>query len=83
VDARKVRYEAGDLGKLFKDADSLVVGKGSKSQAYDLRKQTMSARELADAVLGPSGNLRAPAARVGKRWLVGFETNAWESTFKG
>jgi hypothetical protein len=80
VDARKVRYEAKDLAKLFKDAESLVVGKGSKSRAYDLKKQPLGASELADAVLGPSGNLRAPAARVGKKWLVGFESQAWTRT---
>ena len=29
--------------------------------------------------LGPSGNLRAPAAKVGKTWLVGFNEEAWDA----
>lgn len=33
------------------------------------------------AVLGPTGNLRAPAVRVGKTWLIGFGDEAYESTF--
>ncbi len=28
-------------------------------------------------VLGPSGNLRAPTARVGKDWYVGFGVETW------
>lgn len=32
--------------------------------------------ELALA-LGPSGNLRAPAVRVAKDWLVGFDGELW------
>ena len=34
--------------------------------------------ELTKALIGPSGNLRAPAARVGKVLLVGFSPEAWE-----
>ena len=37
--------------------------------------------ELARAALGPSGNLRAPAARMGKSWLVGFGEDAWSGHF--
>lgn len=28
---------------------------------------------LAEALLGPTGNLRAPAARVGRALIVGFD----------
>jgi hypothetical protein len=33
--------------------------------------------DLAKALIGPSGNLRAPAARVGGTLLVGFSAAAW------
>ena len=33
------------------------------------------------AVLGPSGNLRAPAIRLGKTWLVGWSETAFEEVF--
>jgi hypothetical protein len=33
--------------------------------------------DLAKALIGPSGNLRAPAARVGRTLLVGFSAEAW------
>jgi hypothetical protein len=35
--------------------------------------------ELAKALVGPSGNLRAPAARVGRDLLVGFSPEAWRA----
>jgi len=32
-----------------------------------------------DILLGPTGNLRAPTARIGKTWLVGFGEPTWSS----
>ena len=33
---------------------------------------------LEKAVLGPSGNLRAPALRLGKTWVIGFGAETYE-----
>ena len=33
--------------------------------------------DLTKALIGPSGNLRAPTARAGKVLLVGFSPDAW------
>jgi hypothetical protein len=35
------------------------------------------------AVIGPSGNLRAPTLRCGKTWLVGFHEEAYGERFGG
>jgi hypothetical protein len=35
------------------------------------------APELATAAIGPSGNLRAPTAKFGKTWVVGFADEAY------
>jgi len=40
-----------------------------------------AAAELAKVVLGPSGNLRAPAIRMGKTWLIGFHEEAYTERF--
>ncbi len=32
-------------------------------------------------MLGPTGNLRAPAIRVGKNWLIGFHEEAYRERF--
>ncbi|MGE3175374.1 MAG: hypothetical protein AB7O97_22305 [Planctomycetota bacterium] len=46
--------------------------KGKKSEEFAADDPA-----LFDAALGPTGNLRAPAVRMGKRWLVGFQDEAW------
>jgi hypothetical protein len=37
--------------------------------------------EVVEKMLGPTGNLRAPTARVGKVTLVGFNEEAYASVF--
>jgi len=76
VDARKTRFAKTDLKHVFKGAESVIVAKGRKQLAFDPRVASQ-ARDLALAALGPSGNLRAPTARIGKRILVGFSEEAW------
>ena len=36
---------------------------------------------VAAAILGPTGNLRAPAIRMGKTLVVGFEAEMYGSLF--
>jgi hypothetical protein len=81
VDARKTRYSKADLRKVFKDATRVVTARGKKSVEFDLKKGFPPLDELAKVALGPSGNLRAPAARMGKTWLVGFGEEAWSGHF--
>lgn len=76
VDARKARYGAKELEALFRGGRELTVVRGAKRVVIDLAKA--GAKEL-EIVLGPSGNLRAPTARVGKDWLVGFDAEAWRA----
>jgi len=81
VDARKVRYGKSDLKKVFKGASKVIAARGKKSAVFDLRKGFPDMEEFAKATLGPSGNLRAPALRLGKDWVVGFGEPAWEEYF--
>jgi hypothetical protein len=77
ADATKQRYGAADLPKLLKGARRVVVSKGKKSSEFELAASGKLPPELAGAVLGPTGNLRAPTLRVGTTWLVGFHGEAW------
>ena len=81
MDARKVRYGRSDLKKLFEGAGRVLAARGKKSVEFDLRQGTPDLDELARATLGPSGNLRAPALRLGKDWVIGFGQPAWEEYF--
>lgn len=44
---------------------------------FEPDKATFDATELEKAVIGPSGNLRAPSLRTGKTWFVGFSEDAY------
>ena len=75
--ASKQKFGRSDLKRLFDGATRVVVSKGRKSVDLDPREVPPGSSPFAALVLGPTGNLRAPAARVGKRWLVGFHEDAW------
>ena len=48
----------------------------------NLKKDTPTRDELKKLVLGPTGNLRAPALRKGKTLMVGFHEETYEKLFK-
>jgi hypothetical protein len=81
VDARKERYGADDLKKFFTDATKIIAARGKKTVIFDMKKNPPTREELEKAVLGPSGNLRAPTLKMGKTYLVGFGEPAFEEVF--
>jgi len=64
----------GEAAELAKQAARVIVAKGKSVQALAGGK---AGKELVDAMLGPTGNLRAPALRVGKTLLIGFHEDAY------
>ena len=78
MDARKKRYDGSDALALLDGVEKLVAARGKKIVEFDLTKDRPSDEVLLAHLLGPSGNLRAPTARVGKTLLVGFNTEAYE-----
>lgn len=83
MDARKTRFEASDLRALLRGATSVLVAKGTKAQRFDLAAGGDVWERLAAVAIGPTGNLRAPALRLGERWIVGFGEAAWEDALGG
>ena len=65
-----------DAGALAKAASLVVVAKGKKLSEF--KPAGKASKEIVDAMLGPTGNLRAPTIRKGKRILVGFNDEAFE-----
>jgi hypothetical protein len=55
---------------LARGADVVVAARGKK--VVRMRPASVSDAELAAAILGPSGTLRAPAIRIGRTLLIGF-----------
>lgn len=81
MDARKTRYGKGDLAGFFKGATKIIAARGKKTVVFDMLKAPPTPAELAAAVLGPSGNLRAPTLKMGNTFLVGFGQPAFEEMF--
>ncbi|GMR23241.1 MAG: hypothetical protein BMS9Abin37_1652 [Acidobacteriota bacterium] len=63
-----------EAAELVKAAKKVIIAKGKKVQTFPGGKAT---KALVDALLGPTGNLRAPTVRVGKTLLVGFDESSY------
>jgi len=81
VNATKERYGEKDLMGVLGDATRVVVAKGKKVIEFDLKSAPPTKSELVKACLGPSGNLRAPAIRKGKTWMIGFHPTPYGELF--
>jgi arsenate reductase-like glutaredoxin family protein len=68
-----------DAKDLLAKAKTLHVAKGSKWRSFSAEE--LRADEAVDAMLGPTGNLRAPTIRVGEALLVGFHEEPYGKVF--
>lgn len=73
------KLQADDARKLLEDASKLIAMKGKKVSEFEGGKKTDD--EAVAAMLGPTGNLRAPTIRVGKTLLVGFNDDVFTDSF--
>ncbi|MEY2747560.1 MAG: hypothetical protein RL112_2602 [Planctomycetota bacterium] len=80
MDAKKTRHGAADLPALFGDSGVAHVAKGKRVETWRWSGGRLPP-ELVAAALGPSGNLRAPTARAGATWCVGFVPEGWDAAF--
>ena len=53
--------------------------KGKKVARFDVKSAVTE--EAVQAMLGPTGNLRAPTIRVGRTLLVGYNDEVFNETF--
>ena len=72
ADAKKLRLGPAEALALARKHDWVVAARGKKVVTLDLKREKPDDETLLAVVLGPSGNLRAPAATVGKTLVVGF-----------
>lgn len=73
------KLQAKDARELLKSVSKLIVAKGKKINEFSVKDRV--SKDAVDAMLGPTGNLRAPAIRSGKTLLVGFNNEIFEETF--
>ena len=79
VNAKKNPIKGRAALGVLDDVDELHVTKGKRVVRVDLRKQRPTDAELLSLLLGPSGNLRAPTLRRGRRLVVGFDETTYRS----
>ena len=87
MDAKKVQIKEeipasrklgeSDAKEIAKGSSRVFVAKGKKLDEFDMKTATVS--EVAEKMLGPTGNLRAPTLRVGKTTIVGFNEDVLDS----
>ena len=64
-----------DAARMARAASRVIVAKGKK--VTEFKPGGKAAADLVAAMLGPTGNLRAPTARIGKVIVVGFNEDAY------
>lgn len=76
VDARKDVIQSDAAWGLFREMETLYVGKGRKIVIY--QPDPDGREEILKACLGRTGNLRAPVLRVGRYMYVGYNDALYE-----
>ncbi|MBM4205362.1 MAG: hypothetical protein FJ194_14620 [Gammaproteobacteria bacterium] len=69
------KLNADHARELLSGMNTLIVAKGKKSETWSLRSGITD--EMVQAMLGPTGNLRAPTLKSGKTLMVGFGEEVW------
>ena len=61
----------------MKDADQIYIG--SRGKYSQFRPEPEKRQEIMSLAIGRSGNLRAPALKAGKVYLIGFSEEMYKS----
>jgi arsenate reductase-like glutaredoxin family protein len=73
VDAKKSKFGFAEAKQLLAGIEEIHAAKGKNVVVVDLRKGMPSDEDLKAVLLGPTGNLRAPVLKIGKKLVVGFQ----------
>lgn len=81
VIANKNKLGPDDALRLASEVSRIVVAKGRKVITFDMKKDPPDNETLLKAMLGPTGNLRAPTVKRGRTLFVGFDEGAYGAAF--
>ncbi len=82
VFANKQRLGPSEALALARSARRVIALRGKKAVTLELAAEPSDA-ELLAVLLGPTGMLRAPAARIGDTLLVGFDPATYAQLLQG
>ncbi len=81
LDATRNRMGKAEALKLARSVEKIFAAKGKSVVVFDLTKDAPTVAQLAAAIVGPTGNLRAPTVRRGSTLIVGFNSEMYEKVF--
>jgi arsenate reductase-like glutaredoxin family protein len=81
--ANKQKLSPTEAVQLARSVSDIWVTKGKKVIHLNLKKDDPSDADLKALLVGPSGNLRAPVIRRGKKLFVGFDAAAFAEPLLG
>jgi hypothetical protein len=83
VDASKDRRGRDEAIELARTAARVIAARGKKMVTFDMKHDPPDDDTLAEHLLGPTGNLKAPSLRIGGTLLVGFGEEAYRQVLGG
>jgi arsenate reductase-like glutaredoxin family protein len=81
VNGTKIRFAEDEALALLNGIEKLIAVKGKKIAEFDLKRDRPPDDTLLAHLMGPTGNLRAPTARIGKVLIVGFNEDVYKQLF--
>ena len=81
INAKKETYQSEKALELVASSNELFAAKGKKVVHINLKKEKPTEEELLKLMLGPTGNLRAPTLKAGKKLVVGFNDEMYANIF--
>ena len=75
VDANKTKLADEQVWNVLKNAQELVIGSGKKFLLFTPSETNKD--EILKICLGRTGNLRAPALKIGDRYIIGFNEDMY------
>ncbi len=77
MDARKEKLDSTEVWDRIKTARSIHVAKGKKVDVFDPNVDTQDV--ILKAIMGRSGNLRAPTVQICDTFFVGFNAPLYDA----
>ena len=77
VNARQQKFEGAAAVTFVRQADEVWIAKGKNVRRIVFQNESISDDELIKLITGPTGNLRAPTIRRGRKLFVGFEAEQY------
>ena len=76
--ARKVSFDFSELSNVIGNATTVYAARGKSVVSIDLKEEPLTSEIVRKSLVGPTGNLRAPAILSGNTFVVGFNQELYE-----